>query len=165
MAQPAWLNKYLVMKPEIERVFDELDTYLDFCRFELRDYNPAHLYDKSNQNYKTLLRSHTDEILAMDFHVQKQHIITVSKDKTIRLWDIQSNDEVYEFSSPVDQPLCVAAHPQQSIFACGFESGKMRIFDIDTTEVLDEFSQFNKPLRSLRYDNSGKLLIACCQDG
>ena len=57
MAQPAWLNKYLVMKPEIERVFDELDTYLDFCRFELRDYNPAHLYDKSNQNYCAFLDS------------------------------------------------------------------------------------------------------------
>lgn len=41
----------------------------------------------------------------------------------------------------------------------------MRIFDIDTTEVVDEFSQFNKPLRSLRYDNTGRLLIACCQDG
>jgi len=59
----------------------------------------------------------------------------------------------------------VSAHPTLSIFACGFESGKMRIFDIDTTEVVDEFSQFNKPLRSLSYDNSGKLLIACCADG
>jgi WD40 repeat protein len=51
-------------------------------------YGSIGILDKSNQNYKTLLRSHTDEILAMDFHVQKQHIITVSKDKTIRLWDI-----------------------------------------------------------------------------
>jgi len=41
----------------------------------------------------------------------------------------------------------------------------MRIFDIDTTEVLDEFSQFNKPLKSLKYDNTGKLLVACCEDG
>lgn len=41
----------------------------------------------------------------------------------------------------------------------------MRIFDIDTTEVQDEFSQFNKPLKSLRYDNLGKLLVACCADG
>jgi|DEB0MinimDraft_12_1074336.scaffolds.fasta_scaffold03100_5 WD repeat-containing protein 90 len=128
-------------------------------------YGSIGILDKSNQNYKTLLRSHTGEILAMDFHKQKQNVITVSRDRTIRLWDMESNDEVYEFSSPIDQPLCVAAHPQLSIFACGFESGKMRIFDIDTTEVVDEFSQFNKPLKSLCYDNSGKLLIACCQDG
>jgi WD40 repeat protein len=75
------------------------------------------------------------------------NIITVSKDRTIRLWDVESFDEVYEFSSPVEQPLCVSAHPVLPIFACGFETGRMRIFDIDTTEVLDEFSQFNKPLK------------------
>jgi len=65
-------------------------------------YGSIGILDKSNQNYKTLLRSHTGEILAMDFHKQKQNIITVSTDKTIRLWDIETNDEVYEFSSPVD---------------------------------------------------------------
>jgi hypothetical protein len=30
MAQPAWLNKYLTMKPEVVQVFDDLDRYLDF---------------------------------------------------------------------------------------------------------------------------------------
>lgn len=128
-------------------------------------YGSIGILDKSNQNYKTLLRSHTAEILAMDFHTSKQNIISISRDRTIRLWDAHSNDEVYEFSSPVDQPLSVSAHPSLSIFSCGFESGKMRIFDIDTTEVVEEFSQFNRPLMSLRYDNTGKILVACCQDG
>jgi len=128
-------------------------------------YGSIGILDKSNQNYKTLLRSHTDEILALDFHKIKMNIITVSRDKTIRLWDVKTLEEVYEFSSPFDQPLCISAHPSQSIFACGFHSGKMRIFDIDTTEVIDEFSQFKKPLKSLSYDNSGKYLVTCCEDG
>ena len=43
----------------------------------------------------------------------------------------------------------------------------MRIFDIDTNEpeVIDEFSQFNKPLTSLAYDNTGRYLIAVCETG
>lgn len=41
----------------------------------------------------------------------------------------------------------------------------MRIFDIETTEVLDEFSQFKLPLASLSYDNLGRFLIACSSDG
>ena len=41
----------------------------------------------------------------------------------------------------------------------------MRIFDIESTGVQNEFSQFNKPLRSLSYDNYGKILVACCADG
>lgn len=128
-------------------------------------YGSIGILDKSNQNYKTLLRSHTDDILALDFHRVKMNIITVSKDKTIRLWDVKSLEEVYEFSSPFDQPLCVAAHPSSSTFACGFHTGKMRIFDIDTTEVIDEFSQFKKPLKALSYDNSGKFLVTCSEDG
>lgn len=128
-------------------------------------YGSIGILDKSNQGYKTLLRSHTDEILAMDYHKVKNNLITVSADRTIRLWDLDSLEEVYEFSSPVDQPISITSHPMQSIFACGFTSGKMRIFDIETTEVLDEFSQFNLPLASLAYDNAGRFLIACCQDG
>jgi hypothetical protein len=57
MAQPAWLNKYLTMKPEVVKVFDDLDRYLDFCRFELRDFDPSHLYDKTNHNYRAFLDS------------------------------------------------------------------------------------------------------------
>jgi hypothetical protein len=45
------------MKPQVEKVFDDLDLYLDFCRFELREFNPAHLYDKSNFNYRAYLNS------------------------------------------------------------------------------------------------------------
>jgi hypothetical protein len=55
MANPAWLNKYLTMKPEVTRIFDDLDRYLDFCRIELRDFNPSHLYDKGNENYRAFL--------------------------------------------------------------------------------------------------------------
>jgi hypothetical protein len=57
MAQPSWLNKYLTMKPEVAKVFDDLDRYLDFCRFELREFNPSHLYNKGNENYRAFLDS------------------------------------------------------------------------------------------------------------
>ena len=103
--------------------------------------------------------------MALDFHLAKSNIITTSKDKTIRLWDVKTMEEVYEFSSPFDQPLSLSAHPTEPIFACGFESGKMRIFDIDTTEVTDEFSQFKKPLKALSYDNAGRYLVTCSEDG
>lgn len=43
--------------PKIDQIFNDLEEYLDFCRFELREYNPAHLYDKSNENYRAFLAS------------------------------------------------------------------------------------------------------------
>jgi len=76
----------------------------------------------------------------MDFHLAKRNVITVSLDDTIRLWDLNSFDQVVEFSSPIDQPLCVAAHPTLPIFSCGFQSGTMRVFDIEKTCVCDNFT-------------------------
>jgi len=44
MAQPKWLAKYLTMKPEVSKIFSDLETWHDHCRLELIDFNPADLY-------------------------------------------------------------------------------------------------------------------------
>jgi hypothetical protein len=44
MAQPKWLDKYLVTKPEVKKIFSDLEQWHDHCRFEMIDYNPADLY-------------------------------------------------------------------------------------------------------------------------
>ncbi len=44
------------------------------------------ILDLGNQNYKTILRSHTEEIIQMDIHEPSNSIITLSRDLTIRLW-------------------------------------------------------------------------------
>jgi WD40 repeat protein len=123
--------------------------------------------NKSNQRYTTLLRSHTKSILSMDYHLQRKNLITVSSDSTIRLWDLNNFDQVVEYSSPIDQALCISAHPQLAIFACGFASGTMRVFDIEKTCVADNFTftQFNKPIQAVAYSPNGDLLVTCCIDG
>jgi len=47
------------------------------------------ILDLTTHNYKTYLRSHTEEILAMELHTFSNHLITLSKDLTIRIWDIE----------------------------------------------------------------------------
>jgi hypothetical protein len=41
---PAYIQKTLRMKPEVEKVFDDLDKWLDYCRFNLINFNPADMY-------------------------------------------------------------------------------------------------------------------------
>jgi hypothetical protein len=55
MAQPAYIQKTLRMKPEVEKIFDDLDAWLDHCRFNLLPYNPADLY--RSKDYKDFVRS------------------------------------------------------------------------------------------------------------
>lgn len=44
MAQPTYIQKTLRMKPEVSKIFDDLEEWLDHCRFNLINYNPTDLY-------------------------------------------------------------------------------------------------------------------------
>ena len=44
MAQPHYIQKTLRMKPEVTRIFDDLDNWLDYCRFNLIAINPSDMY-------------------------------------------------------------------------------------------------------------------------
>lgn len=41
---PAWLRKYLVMKPEVTQIYNDLDAWCNYCRFRMIKYDPADLY-------------------------------------------------------------------------------------------------------------------------
>ncbi len=47
---PNYIQKTLVMKPEVSKIFDDLEEWLDHCRFNLIEYNPKHLY--KSKEYK-----------------------------------------------------------------------------------------------------------------
>jgi len=42
--QPAWLKKYLRMSPEVRQIYNDLDAWLNYCRFRMIKYDPADLY-------------------------------------------------------------------------------------------------------------------------
>ena len=44
MALPNHIQRTLRMKPEVNKIFDDLEAWLDHCRFNLLPFNPADLY-------------------------------------------------------------------------------------------------------------------------
>lgn len=53
----SWLNKYLVMKPEVVKIFEDLEAYHDWCRWELASFDEAELYRKNSPVYSAYLAS------------------------------------------------------------------------------------------------------------
>jgi hypothetical protein len=60
MSQAKWLDKYLTIKPEVNKIFDDLEAWHDHCRFELINFDPTDLY--RSKEYKDWQR--TQEYLA-----------------------------------------------------------------------------------------------------
>jgi len=55
MALSPSITRTFRMKPEVDKIFDDLEAWLDHCRLELIDFNPAHLY--KSQEYKAWART------------------------------------------------------------------------------------------------------------
>jgi hypothetical protein len=54
MSVPGYIQKTLKRKPEVTKIFEDLDAWLDHCRINLLPYNPADLY--RSKEYKDFQR-------------------------------------------------------------------------------------------------------------
>ena len=48
---------YFETRPDVVRIFEELEAFQDWCRFELREFNPAELFHRDAPNYGAYLAS------------------------------------------------------------------------------------------------------------
>ena len=72
MAVPNYIQKTLRMKPEVSKIFDDLEAWLDHCRFNLLNYDPKDLY--KSKEYKEFQRSFSNERRAKrDRHTPQGH--------------------------------------------------------------------------------------------
>lgn len=55
MSQPVWLKKYLVMKPEVTKIYDDLEEWLNHCRWEMIKFDPKDLY--RSKEYKEFAKA------------------------------------------------------------------------------------------------------------
>lgn len=119
------------------------------------------LLDLTSHSYKTLLRSHTDEILALRLQAATGLLFSLSKDLTIRVWDKEKREQTYEFMYPREDPcLRICPHPDLGFFAAGFASGVIRIFDVYNTSIKEEMKCHEHSISSLEYSPDSALLVA-----
>lgn len=128
------------------------------------------ILDVKNKEYMTLARSHTDSILDLSIDIQSKFIATCSADYTLRVWDFETCRQLYDFSSPNECPTRLCFLNSSSIgsntsamFACGFDSGKIRVFDVGEAKLVHEIDSPHKQkgqITDLVYCSTYKRLIA-----
>lgn len=105
------------------------------------------ILDLTNNNFKIIVRSHTANVSKICYHSFSNSMITLSNDLTIRLWDVDRLEQTYQFNYPnTDVCTCISGNPHALQFVAGFKSGIMRIFDIQTTSVVQEISHHDSPI-------------------
>ena len=48
---------YFQTRPEVVKIFDDLDAFRDFCRFEMLEFNEANLYNRQSPIWNQYFQS------------------------------------------------------------------------------------------------------------
>ncbi|KAI3365641.1 hypothetical protein L3Q82_010722 [Scortum barcoo] len=120
--------------------------------------------DVSSRGYTTLMRSHTDTVLGFSVDGIRRHLTTASSDGTVRIWNMDSLHQLYDFVSE-DSPYSVAFHPSEQVFSCGFSSGVVRVFDISSAKLLTEHKQHRGEVVGLTFSPDGEFMYSADSQG
>ncbi|KAB0382023.1 hypothetical protein FD755_003940 [Muntiacus reevesi] len=121
--------------------------------------------DVPSQAYSVLVRSHTAPVLALATERSRGQLATMSQDHTVRVWDLATLQQLYDFASPEETPCAVAFHPTQPTFFCGFSSGAVRSFSLEVAEVLVEHRCHRGAITGLATSPDGRFLFSTCSRG
>lgn len=143
-----------------EGIIISLDVSLDGLKVACgTSDNSISVLELTNQSYKTLFRSHSDTITSLKYQQDSNVLLSLSKDSTIRIWDANTLDQIYEFTyRKEDECLSIDFHPRERFFVGGFSSGMFRVFSIDKIEVVSEHKFHNQPIEDIKYSPTGKLI-------
>jgi WD40 repeat protein len=146
------------LEAQHESIIIALDVSLDGLKVACgTSANSLSILDLTTQNYKTLLRSHSDTITSLKYQEENHILISLSKDNSIRIWDDYNLDQIYEFNfTKEDECICIDVHPTRNIFVGGFNSGVIRVFSIERVEVLSEHKYHNQSIEDISFSAGGR---------
>lgn len=124
------------------------------------------LLDVTQFSYSTILRSHNGRVLgAVARDPYAEEYVTYGEDRTIRVWDSLSSQQRFEFTSTDDITTCGAYHPSEHVLVCGFNTGFVRVFDVEKTETLHECQKHTAEVCSVLFSSRGDKLFSSGCDG
>uniref|UniRef100_A0A670K2Y4 WD repeat-containing protein 90 n=1 Tax=Podarcis muralis TaxID=64176 RepID=A0A670K2Y4_PODMU len=121
--------------------------------------------DIQSKDYCTVMRSHLDSVLAFSVERSQKQLVTVSQDNTIRVWNLESMQQLYEFTASDETPCAVSFHPSQFIFACGFDTGVVRTISLAASKLLEEHKQHRGSITGLTFSPDGNFMYSSCSHG
>lgn len=122
--------------------------------------------DIQNKMFKGMVRSHSDKIIDMDYNKTKRILMTLSLDRTLRLWDCKNKtSQIYEFQCLDEQPLCLCSYSLNHYVLVGFRGGLVRLFDIHNYIFVKEFTEAQADIVKIRVSADDQFFVTADASG
>ncbi len=123
-------------------------------------------------NTRFIGTKHTSRITSVAWSARNDRIASASYDKTVRIWDTVSGENLLTYQGHWDRVLTVAWSPDGSLVASAGNDGTIQIWNPLTANLIMTYREHNKttlalhnkPILALSWSPDGKRIASVCED-
>lgn len=112
----------------------------------------------------TALEGHTEYISDLVFSPDGKILASSSRDRTIRLWNVDSGTELHKLTGHNTYIYSIAFSPDGSTLASGSENGKIRLWDVNTGQYRVTLEGHRNAVRGIAFSPDGQTLASGSSD-
>ncbi|WP_013322705.1 hypothetical protein [Gloeothece verrucosa] len=106
------------------------------------------------------LERHNDSVTSVSFSPDGKILASGSWDKTIKLWDVQTGQEIRTLSGHNDSVYSVSFSGDGKILASGSRDKTIKLWDVQTGKEISTLSGHNDSVYSVSFSPDGKILAS-----
>jgi len=107
---------------------------------------------------------HKDQIKSIDVGPDGKLLATGSTDKTIRIWDLQSTNLIYELKKHSKDVNSVVFSPDGKVLASGGADGTIILWNVENGAIIKSQTAHKGYTRDIAFSHDGNLLASCGDD-
>jgi WD40 repeat protein/tRNA A-37 threonylcarbamoyl transferase component Bud32 len=106
---------------------------------------------------------HASRVTAVAWSARGTHIVSASYDKTVRIWDTNSGDNVQTYQGHWDRVLAAAWSPDGNLVASTGNDGTIQIWDPLKVNLALTYREHTQPVLALSWSPDGKRIASVCE--
>lgn len=113
----------------------------------------------------SIFKGHQDAIKAVCVTPDCKYIVSGGRDKTIRIWDINSAKCIYIQKENTKNITSIAVTPDSRYYLSGGDNGVIKMRNIETGELCIEFQKVYSEVTTIVVTNDGKYALSGLDNG
>ncbi|KAJ8348275.1 hypothetical protein SKAU_G00268640 [Synaphobranchus kaupii] len=116
-----------------------------------------------SDGFVAIVQGHVDEMWGLATHPSQNIFLTCGHDRQVCLWNTE--DHRLEWTTTLEESgLCADFCPNGSVVSVGLNTGRWVVLDLQTIEVISDYTDGNEQLSVMRYSPDGSFLAVGSHD-